>query len=140
MDEFKLLVEATIDSVHLDNLNKAVRLNLTSPWEGGSRQHIIATGVDDFLATEMRLSNIVECVKIHAFDREGPPNSELAQRLFFLMRGKESTGSDLEWDFLIKKIERIKNGDLTFMEILPVYGASILLLAAKIELVAPPCS
>jgi hypothetical protein len=138
MNELKSLVEATIDSVHVDNVDKALMLDLSSPWEGGSHQQIIATGVDDFVVNEMRLSNIIDCAKIHAFDGDAFRQTELAQRLFFLMRGKEAEGSDLEWDVLIKKIERVKRGELTLMEIVPIYGATVLILAAKIELVALP--
>ncbi|GKS08016.1 hypothetical protein PSTH1771_23390 [Pseudomonas syringae pv. theae] len=54
MSLWDVLVEATIDSIHVFSIEKEIRLNVTSPWEGKKRYQIIAKGVDDFSLNGMR--------------------------------------------------------------------------------------
>ena len=134
MGGWESLVEATIDAVHVDSANKEVRIEVTCAWEGKDRMRIVATGVDDFVVNEMRLSNIVDRVSrfdAHAIKDEG---AEVARRLFFLMRGKEPGPSDLEWPALREKLARIQAGALGLLEVESVYGATVLVLAEDFKL------
>jgi hypothetical protein len=134
MDDWKTLVESTIDAIHVDSTNKAVVIEVTCAWEGKGRKRIVATGVDDFVVNEMRLSNIVDRVsRFGAVDFNGK-NAEIARRLFVLMRGKEPSQSDLEWPALKNKLACIRDGSLCLLEIEPVYGATIMILATGFRL------
>jgi hypothetical protein len=129
MSEWDTLVESTIDAVHFDLGHKEVRIELTCAWEGKDRKLIVATGVDDFVVNEMRLSNIVD--RVSRFDVE---DFEVARRLFFLMRGAAPSASDLEWPIFKEKLALIREGKLSLLEIEPVYGATILILAESFRL------
>jgi hypothetical protein len=134
MDDWKSLVESTIDAIHVDLTNKAVVIEVTCAWEGKERKRIVATGVDDFVANEMRLSNIVDRVnRFGAVDLNGK-TEEIARRLFLLMRGKEPSQTDLEWPVLKDKLACIRDSSLSLLEIEPVYGATIMILATGFRL------
>ena len=134
MDGWECLVEATIDAISVDSANKEVRIEVTCAWEGKDRKQIVATGVDDFVVNEMRLSNIVDRVNRFTADDIKDEGAEVASRLFFLMRGKELSLSDLEWPALQEKLVRIRDGALGLLEIEPVYGATVLVLAEDFRL------
>lgn len=134
MDDWKTLVESTIDAIHVDATNKTVVIEVTCAWEGKERKRIVATGVDDFVANEMRLSNIVDRVShFGAIDVNGE-SAAIARRLFVLMRGKEPSQTDLEWPVLKDKLACIRDGSLGLLEIEPVYGATIMILATGCRL------
>jgi hypothetical protein len=61
-------------------------------------------------------------------------NLEVARRLFFLMRGKEPSALDFEWPALREKLTRVQKGALALLEIEPVYGATILVLAEDLKI------
>lgn len=132
MNKWDELVESTIESIHTDSKNKRVYIQLTCVWEGGGRRRLSAVGVDDFFANEMRLSNVVEQVKIFDSTCNEVSDAELADRLFFLMRGKELTPPDLEWSQLLNKMSRIRSGELVLLEVEPIYGVSVLILAEEV--------
>jgi hypothetical protein len=134
MNSWEILVESTIDSVHVDTLNKEIRIDVTCAWEGKGRQQIVATGVDDFVANEMRLSNIIDRVNRFDGDDLDRKDSDTSKRLFFLMRGKNPSSSELEWKVLQEKISCIRDGKLSLLEIEPVYGATIVILAKNFSL------
>lgn len=138
MDDWNSLVEASIDSIRADVLTKEVHIELTSAWEGKRKVQIVATGVVDFLVNEMRLSNIID--RVSRFDSISAKEAEdeIARRVFFLMRGQEPKSSDLTWPELHTKVAQIREGDLVLLEVEPVYGATILILATSLELVFVP--
>lgn len=135
MNTMNVLVEATLDEISVDAYERVVRLELSSSWERGKRYRFVATGVDELLVDSMRLTNIVD--HINLLDSENVhEHAELAGKLFFMMRGREAEKAELEWDALTAKILRIQCGELAFLEIEAVYGASLMLLAHRIELIA----
>lgn len=134
MDDWKTLVESTIEAIHVDSKNKAVVIEVTCVWEDKERKRIVALGVDDFVVNEMRLSNVVDQVRrFGAVDLNGG-ESEITRRLFVLMRGKKPSQTDLEWPVLKEKLARIREGSLGLLEIEPVYGAKITILATDFRL------
>jgi len=134
MNGLEFLVESTVDSVHVSAKERKICIELTCAWEGNERKKITATGVDDFIADELRLSNIVD--RVHCFDaadfRENL--SAIADNLFFLMRGRSPTPADLEWGPLKEKLKSIESGVLKLLVVEPVYGATIILLAREVQL------
>lgn len=134
MDEWDVLIEATIDAIHVDPAKKEIRIDVTCMWQGGNRAQIVALGVDDFVVNEMRLSNIIDRVTRFGKSGTAEEESETARRLFFMMRGREPDPHDLEWPVLIEKLARIRDGTLALMEIEPVYGATVIVLAQNFQL------
>ena len=129
MSNWDYLVEATIDAVQVDPAGKKICIELTCAWEGKDQVRIVATGVDDFVVNQMRLSNIVDRVSRYQAGGSNGEHLDVARRLFFLMQGKEPSESDLEWPVLREKLNCVQKGTLTLLEIEPVYGAMILVLA-----------
>ncbi|VTU16428.1 hypothetical protein H6CHR_00519 [Variovorax sp. PBL-H6] len=129
MSNWDSLVEATIDAVYVDSVCNKICIELTCAWESKDRVRIVATGVDDFVVNEMRLSNIVDRVRRYEANASNGEDLEIARRLFFLMRGEEPSALDLEWPALREKLTRVQKGALALLEIEPVYGATILVLA-----------
>lgn len=134
MEDWKILLESTIDSIHVDSTSKEVFIDVTCAWESKQRKRISAIGVDDFVANELRISNIIDRVTIFDAVEFNDVNQNIARRLFMLMRGKEASQTDLEWPTLKSKLACIGDGSLTLLEIEPVYGATILILAAGYRL------
>lgn len=134
MSSWDSLVEATIDAVCVDSAGKKICIELTCAWEGKDRLRIVAAGIDDFVMNEMRLSNIVDRVNRYEANGSNAEGVEVARRLFFLMRGREPGPSDLEWPALQEKLTQIREGTLTLLEIEPVYGATILILAEDFKI------
>lgn len=132
MDDWDVLTEATIDAIRVELASKEIRIDVTCRSEGEKRKQIFAKGVDDFVVNEMRLSNIID--RVTRLDDGGGQEEEAARRLFFMMRGREPDVSDLEWPVLLEKLSRIRAGTLIFMELEPVYGATVIMLAESFQL------
>lgn len=134
MNGLESLVESTVDSVHVSAKYRKICIEFTCAWEGKERKKITATGVEDFIADELRLSNIVDSV--HCFDAADFQEnvSAIADSLFFLMRGRSPTPADLEWKPLKEKLKSIESGVLKLLVVEPVYGATIILLAREVQL------
>lgn len=135
MDDWEILTEATIDAIRVEPMKKEVRIDVTCRWQGEERKQIVAKGVDDFVVNEMRLTNIIDRVTRFDVDVDGDSEKEAARRLFLMMRGHEPSVRDLESPVLLEKLSRIRAGSLILMEIEPVYGATVIILATgfKIE-------
>lgn len=133
MDEWDVLVEATIDAIRVESAKKEIRIDVTCMWQGEKRKQIVASGVDDFVVNEMRLSNIIDRVTRYSMS-DIAEELKTARRLFFMMRGQEPDSQDLEWPVLIEKLDRIRDGTLCLMEIEPVYGATVIVLAQDFQL------
>lgn len=134
MARWETLVEATIDSIRLDPSNKKVFLDLTSAWEDRGRMRISSSGVDDFVLNDMRLSNVIDRVTVVDAERAMNNEAVVLRRLFFLMRGREPSAGELEWGELRERLACIQSGRLSLVEIEPVYGASIIILAETVSL------
>ncbi|KPC54578.1 hypothetical protein [Amantichitinum ursilacus] len=134
MDDWDVLTEATIDAIRIESTKQEIRIDVTCRWEGEKRRQIVAQGVDDFVVDDMRLLNIID--RAARLDASGGQETETARRLFFMMRGREPDTSDLQWPVLQEKLDRIRTGALFFMELEPVYGATVLVLAERVQLLA----
>jgi hypothetical protein len=132
MGEWDDLVEATIEAIHVDASRKEICIDVKCAGDQNVRRKIVAMGVDDFVANEMRLSNVIDRVTLLGAQDVTTP--EIPNRLFYLMRGTEPTPSDLEWPVLKQKLALISDGKLSLLELEPVYGASVILLAESFRL------
>lgn len=129
MGGWETLVEATIDAIRVDPSKKEICIEVTCAWGAKERKRIVATGVDDFVVNEMRLSNVVDRVSLVNAKDVKNDDKGVSRRLFFLMRGKEPAPLDLEWAALKEKLERMHDGRLSLLEMEPVYGATVIILA-----------
>ncbi|MCL1621313.1 hypothetical protein [Ralstonia pseudosolanacearum] len=134
MDEWDTLIEATIDAIRVEPEKKEIRIDVTCMWQGKKRKQIIAMGVDDFVVNEMRISNIIDRVIRFGVGGAAEEEAKAASQLFFMMRGREPNSHDLEWGVLIEKLDRIRDGRLSLIEIEPVYGAAVIILAESFQI------
>jgi hypothetical protein len=134
MDDWETLIESTIDAIYVDATKKEVVIEMTCAWEGAGRKRIVASGVDEFVVTQMRIHNIVDRVNRFSVANSNEKSAEIARYLFILMRGREPSQADLEWPPLMDKLACVHNGLLSLLEIEPVYGATIMILAIDFQL------
>ncbi|RBL87444.1 hypothetical protein DDE05_03520 [Streptomyces cavourensis] len=132
MEDWDVLIEATIDVIRVEPMKKEVRIEVTCRWEGERRKQIVVRGVDDFVVNEMRLSNIID--RVTRLEASASQEEKTSRRLFFMMRGRDPDASELNWPVLSEKMARIRVGALTLMELEPTYGASVMMLAESIQL------
>jgi len=114
MEGWDLLIESTVIAFHLDWVTKTLHIDVNSPWGNKERKRIVATGIEELEVSEMRLYNIIDRVNLF-----GAPDSLV---------------NIPKWLPLEKKLSLIRDGSLNLMEIEPVCGASILVLAKLFRL------
>lgn len=130
METWESFVEAEIRLICADSLHKQVRIELI--YAGGAAAvTILATGVDDFFVSEMRLSNVVDRVCVFGVDDADEPM--VVENLLFLMQGGLADGVGHDWPPLQEKLKAMRDGGLIMLAMEPVYGARVLLLAKSID-------
>jgi hypothetical protein len=134
MDDWNTLVESTIDAIYVDAATKEVVIEITCAWAVAERKRLVATGVDEFVVTQMRIYNIVDRANQFNAVNFNKNSTEIARRVFVLIRGREPNQEDLEWPVLKDKLARLQGGSLSLLEIEPVYGATITILASGFRL------
>ena len=132
MSDWNSLTEAEINGFRTEFSRKEVWIDVTCKWEGEERKQIFIQGVDDLVVNDVRLSNIID--RIIQWGVADSEVLETKRRLFLLMRGRDPGAGDLEWPDLLERLERLRVGTLTLMEIEPVYGAGALILAESFQL------
>ncbi|GAB3254640.1 hypothetical protein GCM10027296_22990 [Chitinimonas naiadis] len=104
----------------------------------GGRWAVNAEGVDDFLVTDVRLSNIIDHVTYVANPSE--VTDEIKEKIYYLMRAEEANADSLNWQPLEDKVDALRSGRLCFFHLEPVYGAQILMLAEVVALTSTSTS
>ncbi|WP_057437366.1 hypothetical protein [Pseudomonas syringae group genomosp. 3] len=132
MSLWDVLVEATIDSIHVFSTEKEIRIHVTSPWQGKKRYQIIAKGVDDFSLNGMRVLNIVD--RAIFFDASNDQEVETAHCLFFLMKGRDPQPNDLDSAGFLQKLDLVRAGKLVLFELEAVCGATFIALSESVSL------
>lgn len=131
MEQFACLVESLICGFEFDAHQQRVCIQIKAA-DGLKRFQILATGVDDFLATDVRASNIID--RLHQFSGDDDPDGEIAACVYRLMFDAEPGASNIDRPEVRERVERIRDGLLDLWILEPVYGASITILAAEIRL------
>lgn len=94
---------------------------------------LTASAVGDLIVEEMRLQNIIE--QISMFEGPAVDNEDARRKIFFLLRGKYPESKiDLVWGGVEKVVADISVGNCFLLEIEPVYGAYVLMIAQSISL------
>ena len=130
MNDWNCAVEANLHSISVDSRKKEILIEISLPDDGGEAA-IVAKGVDDFLVNEMRLSNVIDRIKVMEYAEADAP--ETVKRLLFMLGGNLPK-IDSGWPGLQSRLMSIRAGKLSLLEIEPVYGANILVLAKEFQL------
>lgn len=131
-DDLNLFVESTITAITLDYTNRRMEVVVQSPWGRKGKKRIVVEGIADLLMRDVRRYNVIDRVIVFSAEDMMDSTSEGAQRLFLLMRGREPVELDTEWPLLNEALSRLRSEALVLMEVEPVYGTSILVLAKAI--------
>jgi len=127
MNDFRDFVEARITGIALLDESKTVRISL----RGQAKQcfTLIAEGVDRIVVNEFREQNIVD--RLTVWDSKTDP-TEYRSTLVSLISGLIGDAVDPAWNPVIEReIEAISLGSKVLIEMEPVFGASVILLARK---------
>lgn len=121
------LVEAVITSISFAADAKAVEISLLSA-DGLINYKIRANGVDDFVANEARLRNIVdEVILFDAADATAREKSVMRELARFHAQSEQLT------PVVTKQLRQVAAGALFLLRIEPVHGAALLVLAQSVS-------
>ncbi|AVB17888.1 MULTISPECIES: hypothetical protein [Pseudomonas syringae group] len=132
MSKWDVLVEATLESIHVFSIEKQVRIRVTSPWEGKKCYQIVVKGIDKFVLNDMRILNIIDRVNFFGFSKE--QEAETANYLFFLLRGRDAKKGELKDSTFLQKLELVRAGKLVLFELEAVCGATFIALSESVSL------
>jgi hypothetical protein len=140
MSEVDNLIEATMTGVHFDREKMELRIEVSCVWGEGKKRMILSSGIDNLLIDDFRAYNIIDHLTFFAAQDAVLEINECSSALFYLMQKRELTQNDLQWPAFVEKLATIRTGKLQLMEIEPVSGASVLVLAEqiKIEVIGTP--
>lgn len=131
MSETFDFVEARMMGVSLMNDKNELRISFRG--HEAKRFVLLAEGVDRCVVTDFREQNIVD--RVHRWDS----TSELGryrESLVMLITGANTESADPAWQASIsKEISAIQAGQKVFVEIEPVYGAAVAILARSATVV-----
>jgi hypothetical protein len=131
MIDFSGFVEAHVTGITFTEDDKGVSIF----FRGQARQRftLVAEGVDRFVADEFREQNIVD--RVHLWDSASEPN-DYRDSLALLLSGVSGDQRDeAVWLPVIEReVVAIERGEKVFVEIEPVYGGWIVLLAKSVAI------
>lgn len=123
------LIEAQIVRVSLDKANASAEIELLSA-DKQKHWRLVAEGIDEFLMEDLCLYNIVDDIFIYGAD--DVDNEDFVAKLYWLLTRKEMSVDDTSCPFLQARINSVRNNNLEFWVINPVYGGLIFILAERI--------
>ena len=120
-------VEAHLISIEISEEQKAIKLALRDV--NGKSFWLSAQGLHRLVVSELRETNVIECVNI--WDSSDDPAS-YKNSLRGLVCGESDT-RDARWKEVLElEMEAVRNGSRVFTEIDAVYGAQALILADRV--------
>jgi hypothetical protein len=126
-------VETYFDGIKLNHENKEVYLFLRD--HNAVRWVLMAEGVSDCMVLQMRTLNIID--RITFWDVSSNEESYI-DKLFCLHKGYYPGEKDKrDFLFITGSIEKIKHDEMFLMELEPVFGANVLVLAKRAKLWCP---
>jgi len=130
---FGILTKCEIQSVAVRNMIGDKEIELTVKCNDNSRYSLIAKGTSGFHLAGMRLRNIIGQVVF--FGGCKFEDREFKRKLFVLNYGRLPKNDPEEyWRRINKETEEVKKQEKVLMEIIPLYGAYILILAHSFSL------
>lgn len=129
---FDFLVETIIQSVAVTQTGHGQNVLITILDHEANTWSLTAFSVSDFTLSGMRSSNIID--RINFFDAESPDLEDLQDTLLFLLGGRYTMKEEWKTKLVAQHVQKIRNSEYVLLEIEPVAGAYIVLLAEKILL------
>ncbi len=129
---FDFLVETIIQSVAVTQTGHGQNVLITILDHEANTWSLTAFSVSDFTLSGMRSSNIID--SINFFDAESPDLEDLQDTLLFLLGGRYTMKEEWKTKLVAQHVQKIRNSEYVLLEIEPVAGAYIVLLAEKILL------
>lgn len=132
MSNFDCFVEATITALRFERETGEFRIEASCVWGNKEKRAFIASKVDDLLVSDLRTYNVIDRVNFFAAEDAKEEINDCTSCLFFLMQQRELSTSDLQWPPFREKLASIRSGKLLLIEIEPVVGAAILIMAERV--------
>lgn len=130
MPDWNKFVEGHLIGIKVYQTDKVVVLSLQEP--AGKGWMLTATEVSEFMVLQMRMQNIIDRV---SFWNTTSNDIDYRSKLYSLIHGKYVEGKDdLNSPVITKAVETIRRGDAVLIELEPVYGAHVLILAKEASL------
>lgn len=130
MSQFDELVEATMLSIHFDCPGRTITCCFRQAVTG-THFDLIVEGVVDMIWNEVRMSNIVDEVAVYSGPQCDKP--EVTDRLTQIFLGSERDAGIVP-PLLNEQWKAIREGALMILELVPIYGATALMLAKSVKL------
>jgi len=130
MIDFSSCVEANILGLNIDNASRALRIDLQ--FSSSQRHQIVVDGMDRFIANEFREQNIID--RVNLWDLKSS-SIEFTEVLFELFSFNHAEANKEINELIQKEIIAINNGEKVLLEIEPVFGVSVIVLAKSVKLV-----
>ena len=133
---FDKFVECEFDSVSVVSTPEGDGVLIRILDHEKKRWELTASRVRYFLLTDMCLQNIIESIGVvdeFTVDAEFEATRE---KIFFLLQGRYPEAKDelVMKDFIEKILKDIRTSQCLLLEIKPVYGAYVLLIASHVSL------
>ena len=133
---FDFLVETVIQSVAVTQTEHGQDVLITILDHQKNTWILTACSMSEFILNWMCQSNIIYCVNF--FDAESPDIEYIQDTLLYLIRGRDPKENEeiKEWEtkLVAQRFQKMKESGHVLLEIEPVAGAYIVLLAEKILL------
>lgn len=130
MEKWSEFVEGRLAGVILRDQDNAVDIYISNRLR--QKYTLTARGLKELRVWEMRHKNIID--RISLWDASSP-ETEYKERLAFLIYGaqeEKNKGAPESMAALAEAIESIRAGNAVLVEMEPVYGALILILAESV--------
>lgn len=129
MLDLSKFVEAYLMSIEVDRIERKVKLSIREP--DGTGWILAATGVSELMVLQMRMQNIIDRISVWT---ESAVDADCRERVFSLLSGRSATDrDDMESPLINRTVDEIQRGDSMLIELEPVYGASVLMLASGLS-------
>ena len=130
MLDFSKFVEGHLVGVKVYQAEKRVVLSLKEAT--GKSWILTATDVSEFMILQMCMQNIIDRISIWDASSE---EEDYRNKIFSLIHGKfEGEKDDFSSPLINQTIEAIRRGEAMLVELEPVYGALVLILAKEVFL------
>lgn len=133
---FDFLVETVIQSVAVTQTEHGQNVLITILDHEANTWVLTAISVDDFILNWMWRTNIID--RVNFFDAESPDLEYIQDTLLFILRGRDPKENEEITEgtakLIAQRVQKMKESGYVLLEIEPVAGAYIALLAEKILL------
>lgn len=137
---FEQFIECEFDSVSVISTLEGDNVLIRIVDHEKKRWELTSSTVRYFVLNGMSLQNIIERIDIYDASNIDQKFDVVREKIFFLLQGRypETNDKFVLTDVIDKIYQDIKISKCTLLEITPVYGAYVLLIAGQVSLA--PCA